>query len=221
MVATSTELASVAILHRGVLFTHQSSGHATHSATVLPMLQRALQEAGIALVDSVYSGPNYLKGDGELKHNAGYEGYITYKGIKDLTLWAGFAYDSEGNVIHKKDSILTFDFWAEFALSKDAKLAFEYATKDGGKGDTGTNWLVPGVLSRSACGNWVRKLMPRAMMRRPRLGAVTSRAQLTAPTSRTDASSADRRRYRLTGTGRRIREDLGLGRGAAISIPRL
>jgi hypothetical protein len=97
---------------------------------------------GLALLDSVYSGSNYLKGDGELKHNAGYEGYITYKGIKDLTLWAGFAYDSEGNVIHKKDSILTFDFWAEFALSKDAKLAFEYATKDGGKGDTGSNWLV-------------------------------------------------------------------------------
>ena len=48
---TSTELASVAILHRGVLFTHQSSGHATHSATVLPMLQRAVQEAGIALAE--------------------------------------------------------------------------------------------------------------------------------------------------------------------------
>jgi hypothetical protein len=97
---------------------------------------------GLALLDSVYSGSNYLKGDGELKHNAGYEGYVTYKGIKDLTLWAGFAYDSEGNIIHKKESILTFDFWAEIALSKDSKLAFEYATKDGGLGDKGNNWLV-------------------------------------------------------------------------------
>src|SRR4051794_8267652 len=43
--------------------------------------------SGIALVDSVYSGPYYLKGDGELKHNAGFEGYVAYKGIENLTIW--------------------------------------------------------------------------------------------------------------------------------------
>lgn len=48
---TSTELASVAILHRGAVFTQQASGAATHSATVLPMLQRALHDAGIGLAD--------------------------------------------------------------------------------------------------------------------------------------------------------------------------
>jgi tRNA threonylcarbamoyladenosine biosynthesis protein TsaB len=48
---TSTELASVAVLHLGELFTQQSSGAATHSATVLPMLQRALSDAGIDLAD--------------------------------------------------------------------------------------------------------------------------------------------------------------------------
>lgn len=48
---TSTELASVAVLHQGELFTQQSSGAATHSATVLPMLQRVLQQAGIVLAD--------------------------------------------------------------------------------------------------------------------------------------------------------------------------
>lgn len=48
---TSTELASVAVLHLGELFTQQSSGAATHSATVLPMLQRALGDAGIDLAD--------------------------------------------------------------------------------------------------------------------------------------------------------------------------
>ena len=48
-IETSTELASVAVLHQGELFTQQSSGAATHSATVLPMLQRALHDAGIDL----------------------------------------------------------------------------------------------------------------------------------------------------------------------------
>jgi tRNA threonylcarbamoyladenosine biosynthesis protein TsaB len=48
---TSTELASVAVLHLGELFTQQSSGAPTHSATVLPMLQRALSDAGIDLAD--------------------------------------------------------------------------------------------------------------------------------------------------------------------------
>jgi tRNA threonylcarbamoyladenosine biosynthesis protein TsaB len=48
---TSTELASVAVLHLGELFTQQSSGATTHSATVLPMLQRALSDAGIDLAD--------------------------------------------------------------------------------------------------------------------------------------------------------------------------
>ncbi len=48
-IETSTELASVAVLHQGELFTQQSIGAATHSATVLPMLQRALHDAGIDL----------------------------------------------------------------------------------------------------------------------------------------------------------------------------
>ena len=48
---TSTELASVAVLHLGELFTQQSIGATTHSATVLPMLQRALSDAGIDLAD--------------------------------------------------------------------------------------------------------------------------------------------------------------------------
>ena len=67
---------------------------------------------GLALLDSVYSGSYYLKGDGELKHNAGFEGYFVYKAIPDVTVWAGFAYDTKGNVIHKKDEIVTFNIWA-------------------------------------------------------------------------------------------------------------
>ena len=97
---------------------------------------------GMALVDSVYSGPYYLKGDGELKHNAGFEGYFVYKAIPDVTIWAGFAYDTKGNVIHKNDEILTLNIWASYNLTKDSSLGLEYVNKDGGFGDKGYNWLA-------------------------------------------------------------------------------
>jgi hypothetical protein len=97
---------------------------------------------GLALLDSVYSGSYYLKGDGELRHNAGFEGYFVYKAIPDVTVWAGFAYDTKGNVIHKNDEILTLNLWASYNLTKDSSLGLEYVNKDGGIGDKGYNWLV-------------------------------------------------------------------------------
>ena len=50
-IETSTELASVAVLHGGRVLSRESSGAQTHSASVLPMLQALLKEAGIALAD--------------------------------------------------------------------------------------------------------------------------------------------------------------------------
>jgi hypothetical protein len=97
---------------------------------------------GAALLDSIYSGPHYLKGDGELKHNAGFEGYFVYKAIPDVTVWAGFAYDTKGNSIHKNDEILTLNLWASYNLTKDSSMALEYVHKDGGLGDKGYNWLA-------------------------------------------------------------------------------
>ncbi len=93
---------------------------------------------GTAVVDSIYS-PLYLKGDGELKGNAGFEGYIVYKGVPNLTLWSGFAYDTKGNF--RTHSILTLDFWAQYQVNKKTLVAAEYAHKDGGVGDKGYNWL--------------------------------------------------------------------------------
>lgn len=95
--------------------------------------------AGAALLDSVYSGPNYLKGDHELKHNAGFEGYVVYKGTTDLTLWAGLAYDSKGSF--QPHSVLTLDFWGQYQVDKKTAVAAEYAHKDGGVGAKGYNWL--------------------------------------------------------------------------------
>jgi hypothetical protein len=95
---------------------------------------------GAALVDSVYSGPYYLKGDGELKHNAGFEGFFTYKGVTDLTLWAGIAYDTKGSF--ELYSVTTLDFWLQYQIDKKTAIGAEYAHKDDGPTDTGYNWLT-------------------------------------------------------------------------------
>ncbi len=50
-IETSTETASVAVLCRGTVIERESSGVLTHSASVLPMLQQLLAEAGLSLAD--------------------------------------------------------------------------------------------------------------------------------------------------------------------------
>jgi Putative beta-barrel porin-2, OmpL-like. bbp2 len=99
-----------------------------------------IQGVGVALVDSVYSPYGGTRGDGELKHNAGLEGYYTYTGISDVTLWAGFAYDSKGGF--EPHSVMTYDFWASYQATKALKLAAEFVSKDGGLGSKGTNWIT-------------------------------------------------------------------------------
>ncbi|OWW20698.1 tRNA (adenosine(37)-N6)-threonylcarbamoyltransferase complex dimerization subunit type 1 TsaB [Noviherbaspirillum denitrificans] len=48
-IETSSELASVALLHHGQLISHEAAGVQTHSQTVLPMVQALLAQAGIPL----------------------------------------------------------------------------------------------------------------------------------------------------------------------------
>lgn len=48
-IETSSELASVALLHKGQVIAHEVAGVQTHSQTVLPMVQALLSQAGIAL----------------------------------------------------------------------------------------------------------------------------------------------------------------------------
>lgn len=102
----------------------------------------AANSFGIALLDSVYSGSNYLKGDGELKNNAGFEAYYSYKGVKDLTLWAGLAYEGKKGPVNSSHDILSLDFWASYQINKETVVAAEYAHKDGGISDKGYNWLA-------------------------------------------------------------------------------
>lgn len=110
--------------HTGLKFDYAENGHGF----------------GIAAVDSAYSPYGGTRGDGELQHNAGFEGYYTFTGVQDLTLWAGFAYDTKGNF--QPHSVATFDFWASYNVSKSVRIAGEFVTKDGGLGNKGTNWIA-------------------------------------------------------------------------------
>lgn len=95
---------------------------------------------GLAIVDSVYNQTGAIdKGDGELRRNGGFEGYITSKGLGDLTLWGGFAYDTKGN--GKPHEILTLDFWAQYQINKQLTVAAEYCNKNGGDWAKGWTWL--------------------------------------------------------------------------------
>ncbi len=100
----------------------------------------AEQGAGFAIVDSVYSPYNFAKGDGELKNNAGFEAYYTYKAIPNLTLWGGIVYDTEGNF--QSHSVWMLDLWAQYTVSKEITVAAEFANKDGGDASKGWDWLL-------------------------------------------------------------------------------
>jgi tRNA threonylcarbamoyladenosine biosynthesis protein TsaB len=48
-IETSSEIASIALLHQGKCISHDAQGVNMHSQTVLPMVQQALRQAGIGL----------------------------------------------------------------------------------------------------------------------------------------------------------------------------
>ena len=94
---------------------------------------------GAAIVDSIY-GATALKGDGELKKGQGYEGYVTYKGVSDLTIFLGGVFDNASAVSGK--DIVGYDLWASYQVDKQTLVAAEFAGRDGGsRTDKGTNYL--------------------------------------------------------------------------------
>jgi len=94
---------------------------------------------GGALLDSVY-GATSLKGDGSLKSGQGYEGYVTYKGVTDLTIFGGVAFDNQSAVTGK--DIATYNIWASYKVDAKTTVAAEFAQRDGGgRTDKGSNWL--------------------------------------------------------------------------------
>ncbi|MCX6955786.1 MAG: outer membrane beta-barrel protein [Verrucomicrobia bacterium] len=97
---------------------------------------------GLAVVDSVFSPNGFSKGDGELVHNAGFEAFVKYTAVTDLTLWAGLAYDTKGSFATQTESVTVLDLWAEYKLTKELTGALEFCAKDGGDFAKGSTWLA-------------------------------------------------------------------------------
>jgi hypothetical protein len=93
---------------------------------------------GAAVLDSVYSGSNYLKGDGELKNNQGFEAVFSFKAIKDLVITVDAGYEGATPVSHQA---AVGDIWVTWQVNAGVKVAADYARKDGGRGDRGSNWI--------------------------------------------------------------------------------
>lgn len=117
---------------------------------------------GVAVVDSLYQKPGYnaTEGDGEFKHNAGFEAYYTNTAITNLTLWAGVGYETttkagvdtdgvqadftpKGVLISDSHDVTVLDLWASYTLDKNGDtLAAEEIYKSGGYNNEGSNWLL-------------------------------------------------------------------------------
>lgn len=89
---------------------------------------------GVAAVDSVNPGSGFFQGDGEIADDVGFEAYFTYKGIKDLTVFTGIAFeDTDGT----DSSLAVFDIWASYKVSDKVTVAGEFDTSN----DVGTGVL--------------------------------------------------------------------------------
>ncbi len=110
---------------------------------------------GLALLDSVYSPTSVFKGDGELIHNGGFEGYYKYS-ADGLVVWAGFAYDTKGGF--QPHSVLTLDLWAQYNVTKEIFIAGEVANTDGGVGKKGTSWLAELGYTPAGPVSWIVRI---------------------------------------------------------------
>ena len=88
--------------------------------------------AGFNVSDSIRGGATqgFWGGDGELSDSIGYEGYVVYKGIEKLTLWAGFGFESNDDPAVAGADWQTYNFWASYELTEKLTLAAEIAYHD-------------------------------------------------------------------------------------------
>jgi hypothetical protein len=94
---------------------------------------------GGALLDSLYTGANDARGDGELRHNQGYEAFVAFRSgrLLEIAVSAGH----EGRGVATNESFL-YDVWATCQFTPSTLLAANWSGKDGGAGDTGHAWLT-------------------------------------------------------------------------------
>lgn len=88
-------------------------------------------------------GGSFFEGDGKFSDELGYEAYVMFTSIENLTLFAGAGYE---DVDETGVSIFTYDIWANYAFSDSFSLAAEYSfleeTNNG-------SWLIQGTYAVS------------------------------------------------------------------------
>jgi hypothetical protein len=98
---------------------------------------------GVSVRDS-QNGPggSFFEGDGNFSDELGYEAYVLYSGIENVTLFAGVGYEDVDNA----DSVLTTDFWASYKASEKLSFAAEFATLEDA---TEASWLLQSTYAVS------------------------------------------------------------------------
>jgi hypothetical protein len=81
----------------------------------------AAWHGGVALSDSEITG---LRGDGELRDSVGAEAFVSFTGIKNLTVFAGYGYETQGTFGSGDFSVA--NLWASYNLSEKLSVAAEY-----------------------------------------------------------------------------------------------
>lgn len=94
--------------------------------------------AGFGVVDSAYSATAF-KGDAEWKTTYALEAYLSYGGVKDLTVWLGFAYEPQPGAAKAK---ATIDLWAQYQVSKELYVAGEFTVEDNVAATDTETWLI-------------------------------------------------------------------------------
>lgn len=86
--------------------------------------------AGFNISDSIRGDDAFWDGDGEFSDSIGFEGYVVYKGIEKLTVWAGFGYEANDDPAFAGADWQTYDLWASYDVTDKLTVAAEVAYHD-------------------------------------------------------------------------------------------
>lgn len=133
-IETSAETASVALLRNNVLTSDQASGVATHSQTLLPMVQTLLANAGLQLTDcdaiAFGSGPGSFTGVRTacgIAQGLAYGAQLPLLPIVTLLAMAQNCFEQTGakNVLTILDARMGEVYWAQYRLDGDWQIVVE------------------------------------------------------------------------------------------------
>lgn len=84
--------------------------------------------AGLSISDSIRGGTGFWTGDEDFSDGLGYEGYVSYKGIDKLTVFAGIGFEDSDTL----GDWVTYNLWSSYDLSDKITFAGELAYNDNG-----------------------------------------------------------------------------------------